>query len=143
MFFDFTALLSVRGIISLFFFALAMYFCLSGTIGAVRLPDFYARCHASGNCETLSLIMLCIGLIFQSGANILSVKLVILCLLVCICNPIGTNVLCQTAYTSGYPVYRIPDRVKRTWEEEYKENDTEEVTSGEAVFHQEGEKICR
>ena len=51
-------------------------------IGMIRLPDFYSRLHASGNSETLGLMLACLGLVIYEGPTLLSVKIIIVFLLV-------------------------------------------------------------
>ncbi len=92
----------IREIISACFLFAGLLFCIITAVGILRLPDFYSRCHTSGNSETLGLLLACIGFMIHSGFNILTVKIFILFLLVCICNPIGTHILAKTAYKTGY-----------------------------------------
>ena len=82
-----------------------VFCCLSSVVGYYRFPDFYTRCHVSGVGDTLGILLVCIGCIVQSGFNILSVKIVILFLLVCICNPIGGHILDRTGRKSKFPMF--------------------------------------
>ena len=95
-------MLTVREIISACFLFAGLFFCVITSIGISRLPDFYSRCHTSGNSETIGLLLTCTGFIINTGFHILSVKIAILFILVCICNPIGTHILARTAYQTGY-----------------------------------------
>lgn len=79
--------------------------CLTSVVGYHRFPDFYTRCHVSGVGDTLGILLICVGFIVQSGFSILSVKIVILFLLVCICNPIGGHILDRTGRKSKFPMY--------------------------------------
>ena len=38
------------------------FFCLTGGIGLLRLPDYYTRCHAAGMTDTLGANLLLAGL---------------------------------------------------------------------------------
>ena len=51
-------------------------FCIIGAVGLLRLPDFYARTHAAGITDTLGAGLVILGLIFQAGFTLVSVKLV-------------------------------------------------------------------
>lgn len=97
-------MLTIRDIISVCFLFAGMFFCLTTTIGVFRLPDFYTRCHTSGNSETMGLLLTCIGFAINSGFSILSAKILILFLIVCICNPIGSHILARSAYLGGFPM---------------------------------------
>lgn len=97
-------MLTIREIVSVCFLLSGIFFCLTTAIGMFRLPDFYTRCHTSGNSETMGLLLTCIGFAINEGFSILSAKIVILFLIVCICNPIGSHILARSAYLSGFPM---------------------------------------
>lgn len=82
-----------------------IFCCLSAVVGYYRFPDFYTRCHVSGVGDTLGVLLMCVGGIVQSGFSILSVKIAILFLLVCICNPIGGHILDRTGRKSKFPMF--------------------------------------
>lgn len=103
-------IITLKTVLSAIFLFAGLFFCLTTTIGIIRFPDFYTRCHVSGNSETLALLLVSIGFIIQSGFSILSIKILILFLLICICNPIGTHILTRTAWQSGYPVWHKSDK---------------------------------
>lgn len=94
----------IQNIVSAILLMAGMVFCLTTIIGMYRLPDFYSRCHSSGTSETMALLLICLGFIIYSGWNVLSIKLVLLFFIVCICNPIGSHVLTRAAYRSNYPM---------------------------------------
>jgi len=48
-------------------FSLCLFFVLAGTLGVLRLPDFYTRLHAAGMTDTLGAELILLGLIIQSG----------------------------------------------------------------------------
>lgn len=97
-------MLTIREIISVCFLFAGIFFCLTTTIGVFRLPDFYTRCHTSGNSETMGLLLTCVGFAIQAGFSILSAKIIILFLIVCICNPIGSHILARSAYLGDFPM---------------------------------------
>ena len=88
----------------------SLFFFLASAIGLLRLPDFYSRLHASGNSETLGLMLACLGLVIYEGPNLLSVKMIIVFLLVFLANPIGTHILGKAALKSGHPVWTLEDK---------------------------------
>ena len=45
-------------------------FLLIGSIGLIRLPDVFARMHAAGIVDTLSLGLLVSGMAFQAGLTL-------------------------------------------------------------------------
>ncbi len=95
----------VLSIISIILLFSGLFCCLTSVVGYHRFPDFYTRCHVAGVGDTLGTLLICLGFIVQSGFSILSVKIVILFLLVCICNPIGGHILDRTGRKSKFPMY--------------------------------------
>lgn len=96
---------AILNVISIICLLGGVFCCLTSVMGYYRLPDFYTRCHVSGVGDTLGTLLVCVGFIVQSGFSILSVKIVILFLLVCICNPIGGHILDRTGRKSKFPMY--------------------------------------
>jgi len=84
---------------------LGLLFLVVSTAGIIRLPDFYARLHASGNSETLGLMLTILGFAVYEGFNLVTIKLLMIFLLVFIGNPIGTHIMSKAAIKSGYPVW--------------------------------------
>ena len=81
------------------------------------MPDFYSRLHASGMGETLGLLLTFIGLAIyevavRDGSWILALKVVLTGLIVFLANPIGTHILCKSAYESGLKEWTLEDAKK-------------------------------
>lgn len=76
-------------------------FAIIGSIGILRLPDFYARTHASSKLDTLGLSLSMMGLAFLQGANLNSVKLLLIILFVTIANPAAAHALGRSAVRCG------------------------------------------
>ncbi len=53
------------------------FFLLVGSIGLIRLPDFYTRNHATGKSDTLGIMLVLFGLILIEGVSLNSAKLLI------------------------------------------------------------------
>lgn len=87
----------------------SLFFFLASAIGMIRLPDFYSRLHASGNSETMGLMLACLGLVFYEGPTLTAIKIVIIFLLVFLANPIGTHILGKAALKSGHPVTPVKE----------------------------------
>ena len=85
----------------------SLFFFLASAIGMIRLPDFYSRLHASGNSETMGLMLASLGLVIYelcTGSVLTAIKLVIIFLLVFLENTIGTHIMGKAALKSGHPV---------------------------------------
>ena len=69
--------LFIREAIAVILLIGSLFFFLASAIGMIRLPDFYTRLHASGNSETLGLMLACLGLVIHEGPTLTAVKIVI------------------------------------------------------------------
>jgi multicomponent Na+:H+ antiporter subunit G len=108
--------MQINEILAVIFLFLGTLCCLTTVVGFYRLPDFFQRCHAAGVGDTMGLCMTCIGFILLLGADILSVKLVLLFLLVCVCNPIGTHIITRTARRTGFAMKLAGDKPEENTE---------------------------
>ncbi|MFW6413649.1 MAG: monovalent cation/H(+) antiporter subunit G [Oceanicaulis sp.] len=76
-------------------------FVLAGAFGMLRLPDFYTRIHAAGVTDTLGAELIVIGLMFQTGWSLDTVKLALLGVLVFLTSPTATHATANAAYKAG------------------------------------------
>lgn len=76
-------------------------FVIAGSIGVIRLPDFYTRMHAAGVTDTLGAELIVIGLMLQSGWSLVTAKLALLGLIVFLTSPTATHAIANAAYKSG------------------------------------------
>ena len=91
----------------------SLFFFLASAIGMIRLPDFYSRLHASGNSETMGLMLASLGLVIYelcTGTVLTAIKLIIIFLLVFQEYPFGTHMLGIAALKSGHPVWTVEDK---------------------------------
>ena len=72
-----------------------------GSIGILRLPDFYTRSHAASKSDTLGIIFVIGGLIVHEGFTQSSLKLLFIILFIALANPIGTHALARAAIRKG------------------------------------------
>lgn len=87
-----------RFILSIVIVSFGAFFLLMGSIGLIRLPDFYSRAHATGKSDTLGIMLVIGGLIVYEGFTINSAKLLIMIIFVGLTNPTATNALTRAAY---------------------------------------------
>jgi len=92
---------NVSEVLALVLLAAGAFFLLIGSIGVVRLPDFYARTHATSKSDTLGLMLALLGLGIHEGITLNSAKLVVVVVFVALTNPVGTHALARAAYQSG------------------------------------------
>lgn len=84
-------------------------FMLIGSIGLVRLPDFYTRTHASGKIDTLGIMLLLGGLAVHEGFTLNTAKLVLVIVFVAAANPVGAHALARSARRSGLKPWCRPE----------------------------------
>ena len=83
--------------LSFAFLAAGAFFCVVGCLGLVRMPGLYPRMHAASVTDTLGAGLLVVGLLLESGFNLVSAKLVLLALLIFLTSPTATHALAQAA----------------------------------------------
>lgn len=76
-------------------------FALIGSIGVLRLPDFYTRMHAASKLDTMSLGLVMLGLAILQGPDLNAVKLLLIFLFASIANPAAANALGRSAVRAG------------------------------------------
>ncbi len=103
----FRALLSVIAIL------IGSLFVVGGTLGVLRLPDFYTRLHAAGMTDTLGAELILLGLIIQAGFSQMSIKLILVALFLFMTSPTATHAVAGAAHQAGLkPLlgkYRAPN----------------------------------
>lgn len=73
------------------------FFAVVGGIGIVRLPDFYTRLHGGGVTDTMGAGLILIGLMFQSGIELATIKLLMILTFLLITSPTSCHALAQAA----------------------------------------------
>ena len=76
-------------------------FCVIGGIGLLRLPDFFSRTHGAGITDTLGAALVLIGLMFQAGLTLVTVKLVMILIILWLTSPTSTHAIAKAAILSG------------------------------------------
>ncbi|MCL7488261.1 MAG: monovalent cation/H(+) antiporter subunit G [Desulfobulbaceae bacterium] len=79
-----------------------------GTInGLLRFPDFYTRMHAAGKGDTLSTVLILLGLALYSFHHpsvqdlLTGYKIIFIAVLIAIASPTATHALMDAGYESG------------------------------------------
>ena len=75
-------------------------FCLVGTLGLMRLPNFYSRVHAAGIIDSLGAILILLGLMTQTQDIFVIIKLLLILLFMMITGPTAVHALARTAFLS-------------------------------------------
>lgn len=81
--------------------AAGLFFVLAGTIGVLRLPDFYTRLHAAGMTDTLGAELILLALIFQCDSLQMVLKLLLVAFFLLVTSPTATHAVAHAAYRAG------------------------------------------
>lgn len=98
--------------ISIILIVSGLIFFFGSVVGVIRFPDFYTRMHAAGKGDTLSSLLVVMGLaIYQLGqihwadfvwADLLVViKLLTICSFIMLTSPTATHALMDAGYEDG------------------------------------------
>ncbi len=77
------------------------FFLFTGTVGYLRMPDFFTRMHAISKADTLGALLSLLGAACCAGWSLAALKLVIVAVFIFIANPTATHALSRAAYLSG------------------------------------------
>ena len=77
----------------------------SGTIGLLRMPDFFSRLHPAGMGDSLGLPLILIGLLLQTGLGLLSLKIV----LIIFCSLITSATACHALAKAALHSSTVPE----------------------------------
>ncbi|HKJ01948.1 MAG TPA: monovalent cation/H(+) antiporter subunit G [Longimicrobiales bacterium] len=83
-----------------------LFFMLVGTVGVLRMPDVYTRLHAAGMTDTLGAGFLILGMCFQTGFTLLTLRLLLVYAFLLFTSPIGTHALARAALSGKVEPYR-------------------------------------
>ena len=74
---------------------------LIGTFGFFRLPDFWSRLHAASVIDSGGMILIVLGMCFQAGLSLITVKLFFIAIFLVITGPTATHAVANAALVSG------------------------------------------
>jgi multicomponent Na+:H+ antiporter subunit G len=80
---------------------LGIFLFASGTLGLIRLPDFYCRMHATGKCDTLGALLILLGMAVYNGFNLVSLKMIFIAVFIFVANPTATHAIGRAALVNG------------------------------------------
>ena len=100
----------ILNLISAGLLAAGSIFVLIGADGLVRFPDFYTRLHAAGITDTLGAELILLGLMFQAGLSLVTVKLILISLFIFFTSPTATHAVANAARVMGLKPMLVPDK---------------------------------
>jgi multicomponent Na+:H+ antiporter subunit G len=84
-----------------------LFFIVVGGVGLLRFPDVYTRLHAAGMTDTMGAGLVLIGLAFQAGPTLITVRLLMIWAFLLFTSPIGTHALARAALHGGVVPFRV------------------------------------
>lgn len=85
--------------------AIGAVFALAGTLGVMKMPDTFCRMQASTCVTTMGVIGVGLGAllyaIFIMGSAATAVKVLVICGLILVTNPVGAHAIAKGAYQAG------------------------------------------
>lgn len=101
----------IQNILTVLLIVTGSFFMLVGSIGVIRLPDFFTRSHATSKSDTLGIMLIILGLMVYEGFCLNSLKLLITFVFVAIANPVGAHALARAALSFGIkPWFKKEDK---------------------------------
>ena len=91
----------LRNLVSILLLVSGLIFVLAGTIGVIRLPDFYTRLHAAGMTDTLGAELILFALIVQADGWQMIAKLLLVAFFLFVTSPTATHAVAHAAYRAG------------------------------------------
>ena len=76
-------------------------FFLVGTLGVLRLPDFFCRTHAATKCDTVGAGSLLVALAIYNGWQPSTLKILLVAILVLFTSPTAGHALARAAHRTG------------------------------------------
>ncbi len=77
------------------------FFALVSSLAMLRLPDFYSRVHGASISDTMGAGLILLGLVFQAGLSLVTVKLGLVLMFLVITGPTSSHTLAKAAYRLG------------------------------------------
>ncbi|PIW27075.1 MAG: sodium:proton antiporter [Rhodospirillales bacterium CG15_BIG_FIL_POST_REV_8_21_14_020_66_15] len=76
-------------------------FLVIGGLGMITMPDVFARMHPAGIIDTLGAELILVGLMFQAGLTIVTIKLVLILAFIFFTSPTATHALARACLNAG------------------------------------------
>ncbi len=76
-------------------------FIVIGSVGLLRMPDFYTRLHPVGITDTMGAGLILAGLALQAGFSLVLVKLVLIFVFLMFTSPTASHATARAALAAG------------------------------------------
>lgn len=97
-----------------------LFFFTAGTIGLLRLPDFFSRMHATGKGDTLAVMLSLIGLAiynassggFSTPSILVSIKIIFIAIFWFLAGPTATHAISRAAFRCGVKPWTLENKFR-------------------------------
>ena len=103
-------------------FIVGGFFLFIGSLGMVRLVDFWARLHAASIIDSAGIGLILLGLMLQGGFTLITAKLVLIVLFLFITGPTASHAVANAAFMSGSRPHEMVEDVTAEKEEKGKKS---------------------
>lgn len=92
--------------------ASGFFFFFATTVGLLRFPGFYARMHAAGKGDTLSSLLMLLGLIVYNSHHLsvemllVNLKIAFILVFILMASPTATHAIIHAGYEAGVVQWR-------------------------------------
>lgn len=87
---------------------LGLVFMLIGSVGIVRLPDFFSRTHAASKVDTVGVTIVALGVACIEGFSLDGLKVLLVAFFVMLTNPVAAHALARAAIRAGLTPWARP-----------------------------------
>jgi len=98
----------VKDILSILCMLGGFFFFATATLGLLRLPDFYARLHATGKGDTLAVVLSLMGLAVYYGFSLTSAKIIFIAVFMFLAQPTATHAISRAAFRCNVQPWTMP-----------------------------------
>jgi multicomponent Na+:H+ antiporter subunit G len=94
-------------VLVVFLLLVGLFFFTGGTVGILRLPDFYSRLHPAGKLDTMGVFAMMSGLAryslwpFSLDALLISLKIIFIVVFVFLASPTATHAIVDAGVRAG------------------------------------------
>jgi multicomponent Na+:H+ antiporter subunit G len=100
-----------KDVVVILFMLGGLFLFATATFGLLRLPDFYARLHATGKADTLGALWALIGLAVYHGFSLTSAKILFIAVFMFLAQPTATHAISRAAFRCGVQPWTCEDAV--------------------------------
>ena len=83
----------------------SVFFSLVAAVGVVRLPDVYARAHATSKSDTLGTGLALVAAALALDSGVARLKIGLLVAFVLLTNPVAAHAITRAAHLQGIPAW--------------------------------------